>query len=51
MWLEKLFLLEECKLHPRVDQQAFKADQVRAEHARPGRMGGVKQAGPIGQAW
>ena len=28
LWLEKLFLLEECKLHPRVDQQAFKAEQV-----------------------
>ena len=28
MWLEKLYLLEECKLHPRVEQQPFRTDQV-----------------------
>jgi len=28
MWLEKLFLLEECKLHPRIEQQAFRSEQV-----------------------
>jgi hypothetical protein len=28
MWLEKLYLLEECKLHPRVEQQPFRVDQV-----------------------
>jgi len=28
MWLEKLFLVEECKLHPRVDPQAFRTEQV-----------------------
>ena len=28
MWLDKLFLLEECKLHPRIDQNAFRMEQV-----------------------
>jgi hypothetical protein len=28
MWLEKLYLLEECKLHPRVEQAPFRTDQV-----------------------
>jgi hypothetical protein len=28
MWLDKLFLLEECKLHPRVEQHSFRTEQV-----------------------